>query len=70
MADTPKASSAGDGNSLKTRPERPDQAKFEADLAAADKDHAERTEKFVRQLSATNQFERHFHGSASTSTIC
>jgi hypothetical protein len=60
MADAPKASSAGDGNSLKTRPEKPDQAKFEADLAAADKEHAERTEKFVRHPSGTGHLNGGF----------
>jgi hypothetical protein len=48
MADVAKASSAGDGATQKTRPEKPDQAKYEADLAAAQKEHAVNMEKFVR----------------------
>jgi hypothetical protein len=48
MADVANASSAGDGVTQKARPEKPDQAKYEADLAAAQKEHAANMEKFVR----------------------
>jgi hypothetical protein len=47
MADVAKAPSAVDGSTHKTRPEKPDQAKYEADLAAAQKEHAANMEKFV-----------------------
>lgn len=47
MADVAKASPAGDGTTQKARPEKPDQAKYEADLAAAEKEHTTNMEKFV-----------------------
>jgi hypothetical protein len=47
MADVAKAPSAVDGSTHKTRPEKPDQAKYEADLAAAQKEHAANMEKLV-----------------------
>jgi hypothetical protein len=56
MADVAKASSTGDGATQKTRPEKPDQAKYEADLAAAQKEHAANMEKFVR-LRLRNAFK-------------
>jgi len=48
MAEDAKASSAADGTAQKTRPEKPDQAKYEADLAAAQKEHNANMDKFVR----------------------
>lgn len=47
MADAAKASLAGNETTQKTRPEKPDQAKYEADLAAAQKEHNANMEKFV-----------------------
>ncbi len=48
MADVAQAPPAVDGATQKTRPEKPDQAKYEADLADAQKEHAANMEKFVR----------------------
>jgi hypothetical protein len=59
MADVANASSGGDASTQKARPEKPDQAKFEADLAAAEKEHAANMEKFVRLLSV-NALQCHF----------
>lgn len=50
MADVAKATSAVDAPTQKTRPEKPNQAKYEADLAAAQKEHAANMEKYVRLL--------------------
>jgi hypothetical protein len=47
MAEDAKASPAADGTAQKTRPEKPDQAKYEADLAAAQKEHNANMDKFV-----------------------
>ena len=47
MTDVAKASSPEDGAAHKTRPEKPDQAKYEADLAAAQEQHEANMEKFV-----------------------
>lgn len=47
MAEVAKTSPAGDGITPKTnKPEKPDQAKYEADLAGAQKEHAANMEKF------------------------
>jgi hypothetical protein len=51
MADVVKTPPAADGSATKTRPEKPDQAKYEADLAAAQKAHNSNMDKFVRLLS-------------------
>jgi hypothetical protein len=48
MAEVAKVSSAADGTAQKTRPEKPDQAKYEADLAVAQKEHTANMDKFVR----------------------
>jgi hypothetical protein len=53
MTDAPTTSSAGDGTTSKTKPERPNQAKFESDLADAEKEYTARTEKFVRRIPMT-----------------
>jgi hypothetical protein len=47
MAEVAKVSSAADGTAQKARPEKPDQAKYEADLAAAQKEHNANMDKFV-----------------------
>ncbi|ERF74418.1 hypothetical protein EPUS_06596 [Endocarpon pusillum Z07020] len=46
MGDSAKASLAGNGSTQRTRPEKPDQARYEADLAAAQKEHNANMEKF------------------------
>ena len=51
MADAVKPSLAGTETTQKTRPEKPDQAKYAADLAAAQKEHDANMEKFVRFFS-------------------
>jgi hypothetical protein len=53
MADVAKASPPVDGAPTKSRPEKPDQAKYEADLAAAQKEHAANMDKFVRLPTVT-----------------
>lgn len=54
MADVATTTPAADGTAQKMRPEKPDQAKYEADLAAAQKEHTANMEKFVCPLSWTS----------------
>lgn len=51
MAETASAPATADGNLHKAKPEKPDEEKFKAELAAAEKDHAASQTKFV-SLSA------------------
>lgn len=57
MADTAKATATAtvDGTTHKTRPEKPDEAKYKADLAKSEKEHAVAQEKEVcRPLSTVH----------------
>ncbi len=57
MADAVKASLAGN-ETTKPRPEKPDQAKYEADLAAAQKEHNANMEKFVRLFFVARNYSQ------------
>lgn len=48
MADVATASPEVDVTAQKTKPVKPDKAKYEADLAAAEEKHAANMQKFVR----------------------
>ena len=63
MANIAIASPEVDATAQKTKPEKPDQAKYEADLAAAQKEHAANMEKLVRLMFfSVTCFQTHHPG--------
>jgi hypothetical protein len=47
MADAETSPAPADAGAQKTRPEKPDEAKYKADLAKAEKDHEAAQARFV-----------------------
>ncbi len=68
MADTDTTPPAAGDIAIKSRPEKPDEAKYKADLAKAEKEHKLKMEQFVRPLKTACVL--HFRGADSSLIDC